>query len=247
LKRLLLFLVLSVLVLGGCGRVSPAAGVKVAGPLLPDGERTDYVILNAGREIGTLSMTVRHVVFQGTPAYELDIVAKTRDGSVETVDSSLVFVTRDSMVALTTFRFIVTGDAITTTAANYGDSAVAVSAYAQGNERQQLLPMDPRTYDADQLVVLGRVIQIKGRQPVDIRVLSPMGPPLGGNVFEGRISPAGEEVARVPAGSIGCTKLFFEFEHQKFTVWYEKTGAHRMVRYLTGDGDMEMQLVVSRP
>jgi hypothetical protein len=246
LKQLLLSFVLSVLVLGGCGRVSPAAGMKVAGPVLPDGEVTEYAILSAGRQVGVFSMTVRYVEFREVPAYQFDLVAKTRDGAVETTDSSLVFVTRDSMVPLTTFRFIITGGAITTTAANYADSLVAVSAYAQGNQRQQLLPFRPRTFDVDQLTVLGRVIQIQGRQPVDIFVISPMGPPLGGNVFEGRISPAGEEVVRVPAGNISCTKLLFEFGRQKFTAWYEKTGVHRMVRYQTGDGEMEMQLVAGR-
>jgi hypothetical protein len=221
--------------------------MKVVGPALPDGEVTEYAILSAGRQVGVFSMTVRHVEFREVPAYQLDLVAKTRDGATETVDSSLVFVSRDSMVPLTAFRFIITGGATATTAANYGDSAVAVSAYAQGDERQQLLPIRPRTYDADQLNILGRVIQIKGRQPVDILVVSPMGPPFGGNVFEGRLSMAGEEVARVPAGSIGCTRLVFEFGQQRFTTWYEKTGVHRMVRYATGDGAMEMQLLASRP
>jgi len=246
LKRFL-FLVLSALVLGGCGRVSTGSSVKVSGPVLPDGEVTEYAILSAGRQTGTFSMAVRHVEFGEVPAYQLDLVAKTRDGAVETIDSSLVFVSRDSMVPLTAFRFIIAGGATTTTAANYGDSAVAVSAYVQGNQLQQLLRSGPRSYDADQLTILGRVVQIRGRQPVDILVVSPMGPPLGGNVFEGRISPAGEEVARVPAGNIACSKLHFEFGRQKFTAWYEKTGVRRMVRYRTGDGEMEMQLVASRP
>lgn len=246
-KQLLFFLVLLTLVLSGCGRISPASGMKVAGPVLPDGEMTEYVILRAGRQIGVFSMTVQHVVFQETPAYQLDLVAKTRDGAVETVDSSLIFVTRDSMVPLTSFRFITTGGAMMTTAANYADSSVAVSAYAQGRERQQLLPFGPRSYDADQLTALGRVIQIQGRQPIDIRIVSPMGPPLGGTVLAGRLILVGDDAARVPAGNFNCAKLLFEFGPQKVTVWYEKTGAHRMVRYLTRDGEIEMQLVASRP
>jgi hypothetical protein len=246
-KQILLFFVLLTLVLGGCGRVSPVSGMTVAGPVLPDGEISEYVILSAGHQVGVFSMTVQHVAFRGVPSYRLDLVAKTRDGTVETSDSSLVFVARDGMVPLTSFRFIKTGGAIMTTAANYGDSAVAVSVYAPDGEQQQLLPIGPRTYDADQLTVLGRVIQIQGRQPIDIRIVNPMGPPPGGAVLPGRLSFVGDEAARVPAGNFDCARLVLEFGSQKVTVWYEKTGAHRMVRYLTENGELEMQLVAGRP
>ena len=246
-KKLPSFLVLLTLVLGGCGHVSPVSGMKVAGPILPDGEATEYVMLSAGRQIGMFTMTVQHVAFRDVPSYRLDLVAKTRDGAVETTDSSLVFVARDGMVPLTSFRFITTGGATMTTAANYGDSSVAVSAYAQGGEHQQLLPFGPRSYDADQLTVLGRVIQIQGRQPIDIRIVSPMGPPPGGAVLNGRLSFLGNEAARVPAGKFDCVKLLFEIGPQKVTAWYEKTGVHRMVRYSTEDGQLDMQLVASRP
>jgi hypothetical protein len=246
-KQLLLFFVLLIPVLSGCGRVGPVSGMKVAGPALPDGEVTEYVILSAGRQVGVFTMTVQHIAFREVPSYRLDLVAKTRDGATETTDSSLVFVTRDGMVPLTSFRFIASGGARMTTAANYGDSSVAVSAYAQGSEQQQWLPFGPRTYDADQLTVLGRGLQIQGRQPIDIRIVSPMGPPLGGAVMDGRLSLVGDEAARVPAGNFNCARLLFEIGPQKVTVWYEKTGVHRMVRYLTGDGEVEMQLVASRP
>ena len=246
-KKLPSFLVLLTLVLGGCGRVSPVSSMKVAGPVLPDGEKTEYVILSAGRQTGTFSMTVQHVTFRDVPSYRLDLVARTRDGSGETTDSSLVFVSRDGMVPLTSFRFITTGGATMTTAANYGDSSVAVSAYAQGGEHQQLLPLGPRAYDADQLTVLGRVIQIQGRQPIDIQIVSPMGPPPGGAVLDGRLSFVGNEAARVPAGNFDCVKLLIEIGPQKVTAWYEKTGVHRMVRYSTADGKLDMQLVASRP
>ena len=246
-KRLLFLVVLSFLVPGGCGRVGPVASMKVAGPVLPDGETTEYSILSAGRQIGAFSTNIRHGSFRGVPAYEVVLVARTKDGAVATTDSSLIFVSRDAMVPLTSFRFILSEGSTMTTAANYADSSVAVSAYAQGTERQQLLPFGPRTYDADELTILGRVLQIQGRQPVDIKIVSPLGPPLGGAVLDGRVSLAGSEVARVPAGSFGCYKLLFELGPQKVTVWYEKEGLHRMVRYLTGDGDIEMQLISSRP
>jgi hypothetical protein len=246
-KQLLSLLVLSALSLDGCGRAGPGSGMKAAAPVLPDGEVTEYVMLSAGRHVGEFSMTIQHVAFREVPAYRLDRVAKTRDGAIETNDSSLVFVTRDGMVPLTSFRFIKTDGAMTTTAANYGDSAVAVSVYAQGGEQQQMLQFGPRTYDADELPMLGRVIQVHGRRPVDIRIVSPMGPPPGGAVLEGRLSSAGEETVLVPAGSFSCDKLLFEFGRQKISVWYEKTGAHRMVRYMVGNGGLDMQLLASRP
>jgi len=245
-KQLLSYLILLALFLGGCGRTSPVSGMTLTGTVLPDGEVTAYTLLSAGRQIGLLTMTIQHVTYRERPSYGIELVAKTRDGAQETTDSSLIFVTRDSMVPLTTFRFIKTGSDIAATAANYGDSAVAVSAYAQGDQQQQMLPFGPRTYDADQLTVLGRVIRVQGRQPIDIRIISPMGLPAGAATLDCRLSFIGDDAVRVPAGNFNCTKLLLQFGSQKVTVWYEKTGAHRMVRYRTEDGELEMQLAASQ-
>jgi hypothetical protein len=241
--------VLSLLLLAAvrCGRTGPSAVITVAGPVLPDGERTEYLILSAGRETGTLTMTVRHDTAEGIPLYRFDVVGRTRDGAVETTDSSVVFATRDSMRPLTTFRFIKDSATVAATAANYGDSAVAVSAWVQGSEQQRFLPAGPEAYDIDQLNILGRVVQIHGRGPAELTIVSPMGPPAGGSVVRAGLARAGDETVRVPAGSSRCYKLVLTIGQDSITLWYEKVGTHRMVRYLTADGEIEMVLATAAP
>ncbi len=244
-KNLCRLLVLLALVLAGCGRTGSVSSLVVTGPVLPDGEQTGYVLLSAGREVGTLSISVRHEVFRDVPAYRLDVVARSFDAAGETVDSSVVYATRDSMVPLTTFRFIVTGGAKVTAAANYVDSLVAVSYYSSVGEKEQLLPFPPHTYDVDQLTTLGRVVRVRSRQPVSLNVVSSMGPPPGGAIAEAGLAAAGDETVRVPAGTFDCYKLTYTMGEQSVLIWYEKAGAHRMVRYRTADGELEMLLAGS--
>lgn len=245
-RKLACLLVVAVLIAVNCSRTGPAAGMRFTDTALPDGEVCEYRLLVAGTENGAMVTAVQYAQFGGVAAYRIDIVAKTRDGAAVTTDSSVVFVTRDSMVPLTTFRFIRTGDALVTTAANYSDSTVAVSTYAQGREKQQLLPFGPRTYDTDQLTTLGRVIQVLGRKPVEIQVVSPVGPPFGGSVIPAQVSSAGSEQATVPAGTFNCYKITYTMSQSPINVWYEKDGAHRMIRYETGDGELAIELTASQ-
>lgn len=245
--RFLLMLAVAALAAVNCGRTGPAAGMRFTGYVPPDGEVCEYRILTAGQPNGSMTTMVQHIQFGDAPAYRFDIIARTRDGAVETTDSSVVFASRDSLTPRTAFRFVRTGGELVTTAANYVDSSVAVSTYAQGKEKQQLLPFGPRTYDADQLNVLGRFIQVVGRRPVDISVISPIGPPFGGSVMPGKIGAAGDESVRVPAGTFDCYRLIYTVGQQSVAVWYEKAGAHRMVKYDAGNGERELELVSSRP
>jgi hypothetical protein len=246
-RRFLFLLALAALAAVNCGRTGPATGMTFTGTALPDGEICEYRLLMAGQVNGAMATMVQRVQFGDVPAYRFDIIARTRNGAVETTDSSAIFVGRDSMTPLTAFRFIRTGGELVTTAANYADSSVAISTYAQGKEKQQLLPFGPRTYDADQLVALGRSIQVSGRRPVEISVVSPIGPPLGGSVMPGKIASGGSETVRVPAGVFDCYKMVYAVGQQIVTVWYEKAGARRMVKYDAGSGEQVMELVSTRP
>jgi hypothetical protein len=184
-------------------------------------------------------------MFREVPAYRFDLVARTKEGAVETVDSSVVYATPDSLRPITTFRFIRSSGALITTAANYADSSVAVSTYAQGLEKQQLLQAGTGTYDADELIPLGRALKVRGRKQVDLAFVSSVGPPMGGVVIRGSVSAGGEETVRVPAGSFECYKLLFKLGQQSVAVWYEKADAHRMVKYVAAEAEQTMELTAS--
>jgi hypothetical protein len=225
-----------------CGKANLEKGARVVVPPLPDGEVNEYQILTDGEPNGTFTMTTNRTEFRDKPAFRLILVARTISGNIPTVDSSVVFVTRDSLVPLTSFRFVRTGNAMVTTAANYTGSTVAISTFTQQEEKQRALPFGPGTYDSDQLTFLGRAIQLPTNKPVDIKAVSPMGPPFGGAVMEGKIGAVSDQAVTVPAGTFDCYKLVLNLGPHIVAMCYEKAGSHRMIRYETAGGGLVMEL-----
>lgn len=243
-KKPLLPAILSAFLCLCCGKADLSKFVRVEVPPIPDGEVTEYVVMSNDEQIGFYTMTTRRVDFRGLPAMRLDVVSKTMQGDIPTLDSSTVFVTRDSMKPMATFRFVRTGPALATTAANYAPNSVGIATYTPQEEKQRLLPLGPFAYDADQLNALGRAIRLPTTgKPIDVQVVSPMGPPVGGAVFDGKFGIAGDEVVSVPAGTFDCYKLILNMGQHVIGLWYEKTGSRRMVRYATPGGGLVMELL----
>jgi hypothetical protein len=240
----LLVAALCALALCFCGKADLGKTARVEVPPLPEGEVEEYSVLVGDEEIGTYAMTTRRGGFRETSAWRFDLVSRTRQGAIETVDSSAVFVTRDSMKPISSFRFIRTGNALVTTAANYSPGSVAIATYSEQEQKERMLPTNAVTYDEDELTSLGRAIQIPttGR-PADIQVVSPMGPPFGGAVTDGKIGAGSDERVTVPAGTFDCYKLILNVGPNVIVLWYEKAGSHRMVRYATSGGSMTMELL----
>jgi hypothetical protein len=186
-------------------------------------------------------------VFKERPALRLDLITATTSGAIQTIDSSIVFVSADSLRPLSSFRFVRVGPALTTTAVNYVREAAAIATFAAGEEVQRLLPFDSRTFDSDMLILLGRAIQLAKDRPVEIKVVNPMGPPAGGGLFEGRVGLVGEEAVTVPAGTFNCRKVVFDLGAYVIAVWYEKTGSQRLIRYETPRGDVSQVMELLPP
>jgi hypothetical protein len=227
-----------------CGKADLSKFARVDLPPIPDGEVTEYQVLSGDEQIGIYLMTTRRVDFRGASALRLDVVSKTMQGDIPTIDSSTVFVTRDSLRPLGVFRFVRTGAALVTTAANYAPGSVAIATYTPQEEKQRMLPVGQFAYDADQLNALGRAIRLPTTgKPIDVQVVSPMGPPVGGAVFDGKFGIAGDETVSVPAGTFDCYKLILNMGQHVIGLWYEKTGSRRMVRYATPGGGLVMELL----
>lgn len=242
-RRFLSIVALSALVLFGCGKTTVGKGRIVDVPPIPDGELNRYEMFLNGEPNGQFEMIARHDIFKERPAWRLDIVARTAAAGLQTTDSSVVYVTRDSLVPLSSFRFVRTGNALIATAANYVAEGVAVTTWAAGEEKQRMLPRTGWSYDTDQLTFLCRALRISADRPVSIQVVSPMGPPSGGIVFEGRIGALADQTITVPAGTFDCNRVVMNIGPHVVQVWYEKTGARRMIRYEQPGTGITIELV----
>jgi hypothetical protein len=232
------------LLLCWCGTANLAKYPMVNVPPFPDGETCLYRVLVDGEEVGSYTMTVRRAEFRGLPVFRLDLVLRTAVASGMTVDSSIVYVTRDSMVPVSSFHFNRTEDILTTTAANYTSELVAIASYDPQGDRQRVLPFGPFTYDSDQLTFLARALMVPNTgKPVEITVISPMGPPAGGGAIGGRLGVSTSERTSVPAGTFDCTRLIFNLGPRVIAIWVEKTGYRRMVRYVSSSGNVVMELL----
>lgn len=226
-----------------CGRTDFEAKLILSIPRLVDGETSTYRVSARGDSVGTYTTSLRHAIVNEAPAYELTLITRTATGAVETIDSALVYTSRTDLTPLSSFRFVKTGSALFTTAANYSRRSVAVSAYASGEEKQKLLPYEPRTFDIDQLTFLGRALKFEPGKPVKINIINTMGPPLGGAVVGAAFVFKGDETITVPAGVFDCRKLVLRRPGGNVELWYETAPAKRLIRYRATGSGVTMELL----
>ncbi len=227
----------------GCGRSGFGTGWSFSKPAIPETEALTYRVVTQGDSIGIHKMTVKKGYFKEVPAFMLELVTRTTTGNTETVDSSVVFVSQDSIAPLSSFRFVRAGTALVTTAANYGEGSVAVTTFAGEEEQQKLLPAEPKTFDVDQLTFLGRAVTLGLGKPAKFNVVIPIGPPAGGGVMKAQFEAVGDEMVTVPAGSFDCRKITLSVGENQVELWYEKAPAQRLIRYHAPDARMAFELV----
>jgi len=238
-----------------CGRTDFQARIALEVPPIPDGEVSHYRVLARSDAIGTYTTLVRHdwLGDDEMPVFGIAVVMRTMTGQVPTTDSSVVLVKRTNLSPRSSFRFIRTGAALSTTAANYSDKSVAVSSYLAGEEKQRLLPVTARTFDIDELTFLGRALRFDKSKPIKIKVVNPMGPPPGGGVFDAEFELKGDEMVTVPAGSFDCRKLLLRLmDEQKaalaeIELWYEKYGTGRLIKYRAEGSGLTIELLPAPP
>ena len=174
----------------------------------------------------------------------LVLVTRTNAGNIETSDSSLVFMRRSDLKPLTSFRFVKTGSALNTTAANYGENSIAISTWTHsGEEKQRLLPTGPKTFDTDQLTFIGRGLKLDPDHPAVINVVDPMGPPVGGTIHRGEFRIRADETVTVPAGTFACRRFTLNVAENEVELWYERAGTGRLVLYRAGSSGVTIELL----
>ncbi|OYD16282.1 hypothetical protein CH330_03275 [candidate division WOR-3 bacterium JGI_Cruoil_03_51_56] len=240
-KRLVFFCILVLVV--QCGKKDLQSELSLSIPSVPDGETNTYRIMALNDSIGTYTTILEHTWIGEVPAFALTLITHSTTGKVATLDSSFIYVSRNKLVPLSSFRFIRIGSVLTTTAANYGPGSVAVSTYRAGEEKQRLLPYTPKTFDNDELTFLGRALRLEPNKPAKLTILSPMGHPFGGSVREAEFSYGGNEMVTVPAGSFDCRKLVLKTGVSEVEMWYEKSGTKRLIRYRAPSTGITMELL----
>lgn len=239
---------LFVLCAGQCGRKDFGKDIELRLPPIPNGETSSYRVLAGGDSVGTYETGVSHEWLGESPAYALLNVMRTANAGVATTDSSLVLVSRAGLAPLSAFRFIRSGEALVTTAVNYGEGSAAVSAFtSSGDEQQRMLPRDSLTFDADQLVFLGRALKLAPDRPAAVKAVNPMGPPLGGTLQPAEFRYGGDESVSVPAGGFDCRKVVLLAGVSEIFLWYEKAGTGRLVRYEATNTGLVMELLPPGP
>jgi hypothetical protein len=252
LRPLAIALCLVALVSCQCGKRDFDENLNLRLPPVPNGETCLYRVLMGPDSVGTFETVVVQDWFGETAAYVLINVMRIAGEDARMTDSSLVVVARNRLVPLSSFRFIRTGDALRTTGVNYGQE-VAVAAYnnspAPGEDsvKRQLLPNDKLTYDTDQLIFLGRALRLDPKRPVQVKVVNPMGPPLGGEVQPAEFRTGGDEIQAVPAGRFDCRKVLLKVGDSEVTLWYEKAGTGRLIRYQAPETGVVLELLPPAP
>lgn len=224
---------IAAMIAAGCGTKDLDATLSLKPPPIAGHEVCRYRILSPAGPAGSYVTDVRTDQQNGTPVYLLGLVTRTLAGNIETTDSSCLVLRQPDLRPLVTYRFVRTGGAlVVTTAAKYGEEAVAVSTWTHtGQEFQKFLPTGPGFFDTDQLTFLGRALRPEPDQPVRVSVVEPMGPPAGGSVRAGEFRALGTEAVNVPAGRFDCRKLGLTIGETEIELWYERAGANRLVRY----------------
>jgi hypothetical protein len=232
-----------------CGRTDFQARLALEIPPIPDGEVCNYRVLARNDSVGSYTTLVRHdwLGDEELPVFGLMVVMRIATGKVATTDSSVVLVRRNNLLPRSSFRFIRTGAALSTTAANYSDKSVAVSSYIAGEEKQRLLPVSTRTFDIDQLTFLGRSLKFDKNKPVKITVINTMGPPAGGGVLDAEFTLLGDEMVTVPAGTYDCRRVMLKAMGAEIELCYEKYGTGRLVRYRAEGAGMTIELLPAPP
>jgi hypothetical protein len=151
----------------------------------------------------------------------------------------VVYVTRDSLKPIAAFHFSRVAQAMTTTAALYRPGSVGVSTFSpQGGERRVPIPTGPNTFDADELTLLGRAVQVPANGSVEFMVVEPMSRPAGGRIAAAKFTPGPDEQISVPAGVFDCSRLDLELGGATVSMWYEKSVTRRLVRYESSSGQV---------
>ncbi|MBM3314719.1 hypothetical protein FJY71_02595 [candidate division WOR-3 bacterium] len=238
-------LVSAFVLLLACGRADVGSVVvgqalRIAVPPLPAGEVNNYRIVIQGIAVGTRVQTTGHIAQNDvTPAFVFTTVDRTRPGSVDQLDSVIIYATRDSMTPLAGFHFRRVGPILVTAAALYRPGSVGITTYEpRAGEVCRALPFPPGSCDLNQLPTLGRAIHLASGSTVELAAARLLTEPAGGTIERIQVTAGPDEMVTVPAGTFDCRQLLFVTGTDTLRLWVEKAGPQRTVRSLESGGHL---------
>ncbi|MEO0079377.1 MAG: DUF3108 domain-containing protein [candidate division WOR-3 bacterium] len=229
---------------GQTGQTTIGRPYQISVPPIPDGELLTYRVTTQGEETGRMVTRVRRSRFLEIPALEFITVTQVLSGSVTRRDSAVVYATPDSLIPIGSFHFQWVGNAFTTTAAKYQPGSVGVSTWTpQQGEMQRPIPLAIRSYDIDQLILLGRAFQVAQGKGAEIAFVIPLSSPLGGVVRTAKVTAKPDETVTVPAGTFECNHLSIQMGEAETELWLEKGPTRRPVKYQGPGQAFVMELI----
>ncbi|MEO0076373.1 MAG: DUF3108 domain-containing protein, partial [candidate division WOR-3 bacterium] len=122
---------------------------------------------------------------------------------------------------------------------NYTKSNASIKMSTPMGEKSLDLPITANHYDNDEVTTLLRAVDLKQNEEQEINVVSG----LAGSVIPIKIKALGTEKLTVPAGEFECNKYQLNLVGRQLNLWYEKTDARRMIKYLDVASNMAMELL----
>jgi hypothetical protein len=227
---------LSVVLLVGCGYKSV---IPLSIPDLPDAEANRYAITIEGDTSGfhtsTLHKRTRHqrALLELTAQTRIDVPGKQSN------DSTWILVRAGDLQPVEAFRQVTKPDGMGGSLVRYERGKAIVQSGTPLGRRDAELDLGPDVTDNDLLTALLRAVDIKVGSKLQIKLVVAMAATL----TDATIERHEDETVAVPAGTFECRKYEVAVADMSLIIWYEKDGAHRMVRYEAPSAGMLMELL----
>lgn len=215
------------------------AGLKLLALNWTDNEICQYQVLIAGQMSGTYKTTIKLAKIDEVPVVELNAVTDIKSVVGEAQDIATVTFRQDNFQPLSANREMTSKGTKYCSTINYTKDKASIKMSTPMGEKSLDLPITANHYDNDEVTTLLRAVDLKQNEEKEINVISG----LAGSAIPIKIKALGTEKLVVPAGEFECNKYQLNLVGRQLNIWYEKTDARRMIKYLDVASNMAMELL----
>jgi hypothetical protein len=220
----------------GCGYKT---WIPLSIPDLPEAETNRYVITIQGDTSGFHTSTLRKRTKHQRALLELTAVTQIDVPGKQSNDSIWLMVRAHDLQPVEAFRQVTKPDGMGGSMVRYEKGKAIVQSGTPLGRREAELDLGPDVTDNDLLTALLRAVAIPVGSKLQIKLVVAMAATL----TDATIERLEDETVTVPAGTFECRKYEVAVAGMSLIVWYEKQGAHRMVRYEAPSAGMLMELL----
>ncbi|MEO0091435.1 MAG: DUF3108 domain-containing protein [candidate division WOR-3 bacterium] len=170
---------------------------------------------------------------------ELQSITEIKQANAISRDSTVLLLKQKNLKPISSTKALFTSGMIITSEIKYHGNKASIKAHLPQGDRSIDIPVNINTYDNDQVTSILRAIDLKPDDEKEINVV--IG--LSGTTVPLKIKLIGEDKVQVPAGEFDCNKYTLSVVGRNIDVWYEKSTAKRMVKYLDPQAQMIMELL----